>query len=148
MPIVDYKFHPDGTLPTGNEVFVFGSNLGGYHGKGAALVAKEKFGAQYKQGIGYMRDPKTGAACYAIPTKDQRILTLPLDVIRQHIDNFINFASEHPELQFFMTRVGCVLAGYSDADIAPLFQGATSNIIFPGQWAEYIQPECRRTLKG
>jgi hypothetical protein len=127
-----YKFHKDGTLPMNNEIFVFGSNLAGRHGAGAAKIAVQKFGAVYGTGIGL------SGLSYAIPTKDQNIRRLPLSEIKLYIDEFIRL-SNHPILigNFFVTRVGCGLAGYTDSEIAPLFKGA-KNCSFAEEWEKYL----------
>lgn len=109
-------------------VFVFGSNLAGRHGAGAALWARENKGAIYGQGVGMQGDS------YAIPTKDEHLETLPLDVIGAHVEQFLIFAENHPELKFQVTRVGCGLAGYNDDDIAPMFDGAPPNCVLPDGW--------------
>jgi len=101
-----------------NEIFVFGSNLLGVHGAGAALLAYTEFGAAWGVGVGL-----TGNS-YALPTKDRFIETLPLDVIRDYIFEFIAFARDNPHLHFLVTSVGCGLAGYTPRDIAPFFQEA------------------------
>lgn len=111
-----------------NEIFVFGSNMAGIHGAGAALFAKKLFGA--KQGIGYGLVGKT----FAIPTKDQHIQTLPLSKVKQYIDSFLNEAKKLPNLNFLVTRVGCGLAGFKDEQIAPLFKDSTDNVLLPEQW--------------
>jgi len=98
-----------------NEVFVFGSNLSGRHGGGAARLAAEKFGATFGVGVGH--EGRT----YALPTKDEKIQTLPLLEIEKHVGNFIVYAAAHPELTFLVTQIGCGLAGYTPAEIAPLF---------------------------
>jgi hypothetical protein len=113
-------------------IFVFGSNLAGRHGKGAALYARENHGAVY--GVG--RGP-TGDA-YAIPTKDKTLQRLPLMLIAGHVSEFLDYAVEHAWLEFMVTRIGCGLAGYSDSDIAPMFQGAPSNCIMPDEWLPYL----------
>lgn len=98
-----------------NEIFVFGSNYAGRHGKGAALTALRKFGAKNGQGTGLM------GQCYGIPTKDRNLNVLPLMSIKTQIAKFLLFALEHPELHFIVTPIGCGLAGYKPKDIAPLF---------------------------
>ena len=113
-------------------VFVFGSNLAGRHGKGAALAARRLHGAQYGVGTG-----PTGNA-YAIPTKDahRTLRVLPLEEINKHVVEFVRYAKTHPELQFDVTRIGCGYAGYCDADIAPMFAGAPANCMLPDGWRE------------
>jgi len=110
-------------------IFVFGSNLAGRHGKGAALHARQNCGAIYGQGEGLQ------GQSYAIPTKDARLRTLPLGIIAVHINNFILFARSRPDLEFEVTRIGCGLAGYNDLEIAPLFRGAPDNCELPLGWA-------------
>lgn len=114
------RWHEDGELPTRGQVFVFGSNLAGRHGAGAALIANSRYGAVLGHGIGYQGMPPTH--CYAIPTKDERLNVLDLATIRRHVRDFIEFAHDRPDLQFFITRVGCGLAGYKNEDIAPMFE--------------------------
>lgn len=126
------RFHPDNTLPKDGWVFVFGSNLGGRHGKGAAKVAHINFGAEYGVGQG-----RTGNA-YAIPTKAKNLDTLPLDSIKTSVAEFISYAQAHQNELFFVTRIGCVLAGYEDHEIAPLFAKAPMNCSFPEPWAPHF----------
>lgn len=110
------------------EIFVFGSNLAGRHGAGAAVTARIHYGARYGEGIG-----RTGNA-YAIPTKGRELDTLPLPTIRAFVLDFLRYAKEHPELDFRVTRIGCGLAGYKDADIAPMFSGCPANCRLPPEW--------------
>ena len=104
------------------EIFVFGSNLAGMHGGGAARVAHRKFGAEWGVGIGL-----TGQT-YAIPTMQGGVET-----IAPYVDEFIEFASNHKELKFYVTRIGCGIAGFHDEEMAPLFRNALGepNIILP-----------------
>ena len=108
-----------------NEIFVFGSNLKGMHGGGAAYVAYRKFGAIMGQGVGLQ------GQSYAIPTMQGGVET-----IRPYVDEFIAFAKEHKELTFLVTRIGCGIAGFVDAEIAPLFVKAhdIENIVLPEGW--------------
>lgn len=110
-----------------HEIFVFGSNLAGIHGAGAAMLAYSYFGAVWGSGEGLM------GKSYAIPTKDRHIMTRPLCDIEKSVSTFICFAKEHPKLHFLVTQVGCGLAGYSSFDIAPLFKNAPAlvNISLP-----------------
>ncbi len=133
-----YKYHKDGTLPDEDAdhmiVFVFGSNLGGVHGAGAAKKALQSYGAVYGKGIGLHGDS------YAIPTKDSNIETLSLDDIEMHVNSFKRYAKQMSRLniEFFVTRIGCGLAGYKDSDIAPLFKDSPSNCNFPEEWRKYL----------
>lgn len=113
-------------------IFVFGSNLAGRHGKGAALFARQHHGAIYGQGVGLQGDS------FAIPTKDQFLRTLPLPVIKEYVDGFREFASENPDWSFQLTAIGCGLAGYKPADIAPMFDRAPANIALPREFADYL----------
>lgn len=115
-----------------NEVFVFGSNLAGFHGGGAASVAHCKFGAVWGQGVGLQ------GQSYAIPTMQGGVET-----IRPYVDEFIVFAKQHPELTFLVTRIGCGIAGFADEDIAPLFKEALSvdNIILPATFIDVLDSE-------
>lgn len=105
-----------------DEIFVFGSNLEGMHGGGAAYYAFRHFGAVMGCGVG-MRGQS-----YAIPTMQGGV-----DTIKPYVDEFINFASAHPELFFYVTRIGCGIAGFRERDIAPLFMGAAGldNVCLP-----------------
>ncbi|MBX9900999.1 MAG: hypothetical protein K2Y28_09475 [Burkholderiaceae bacterium] len=107
------------------QIFVFGSNRAGRHGKGAALHAIQHHGAIYGQGEGLQ------GQSYAIPTKDENIRTLPLRCIAIEVEKFKKFAAEHPELSFNVTAIGCGLAGYIPEQIAPMFSGLTSNVLLP-----------------
>ncbi len=109
-------------------IFVFGSNLAGRHGAGAALYARRYYGAIYGQGKGRQGNS------YGIPTKDQKLSTLPLDVIRQEVNVFIKYAQDHPHEKFFVTRIGCGLAGYKNEDIAPMFLDAPDNCVLDNAW--------------
>lgn len=131
------KWHEDGTSPKpGSSVFVFGSNLAGIHGAGAAREAANKFGALYGSGQGW----QPGNQSYAIPTKDRRLRTLPLGEIKLYIDEFVRLTQSPFVLNsgYWVTRVGCGLAGYQDHEIAPLFRGA-QNCSFPLPWRQYLE---------
>ena len=126
-----YKFHRDGTLPQNGEVFVFGSNLAGIHGAGAAKVALDKYGALWGKGVGLH------GMTYAIPTKDEFINTLPLHEIKEFVEQFVSDSNFYEDGQYFVTRVGCGLAGYKDEQIAPMFKGA-KNCSFAEEWKQYL----------
>ena len=113
-----------------NEVFVFGSNLQGMHGSGAARIARLNFGAVMGQGVGLQ------GQSYAIPTMQGGVNT-----IKPYVDEFVAFAKQHPELTFLVTKIGCGIAGFTEAEIAPLFAGAVDveNIHLPKDfWTELI----------
>ena len=105
-----------------DEVFVFGSNLAGMHGGGAARVAFRQFGAVMGCGVGLR------GQSYAIPTMQGGVET-----IKPYVDGFIAFAKSHPELFFYVTRIGCGIAGFKDKEIAPLFSAAmdVENVCLP-----------------
>lgn len=109
-------------------IFVFGSNLAGRHGKGAALTAYQAYGAVYGKGQGFQ------GRSYAIPTKDLFLKTLPLERIKVYVNTFIEFARKNPDMRFTVTRIGCGLAGYKDEDIAPMFAEAPYNCSLPEGW--------------
>jgi len=125
-----HRFTPDRIdhLKKG-QIFVFGSNIQGHHGGGAARVAMEKFGAVYGQGDGLQ------GQSYAISSMEG------LDNMKQHVDDFVQFAKQHPELTFLVTRIGCGIAGYTVAQVAPLFVAAVDveNIWLPKEfWNELV----------
>jgi len=133
-------YHKDGTLPENGEIWVFGSNLAGIHGAGAAKVARFKFDAKMHMGVGL-----TGHS-YAIPTKDQTVMhTLPSNVIEGYVNQFCQFTQLVSDVtmvrgfpSFFVTRVGCGLAGLPDYVIAPMFKEAV-NCSFAEEWREYLE---------
>lgn len=108
-----------------NEVFVFGSNLEGIHGGGAALTAYKKFGAIWGQGTGLQ------GQSYGIPTMQGGVET-----IKPYVDEFIQFAKEHPNLKFLVTPIGCGIAGFKPSQIASLFKEAKNifNIYLPKEF--------------
>ncbi len=113
-----------------NEIFVFGSNLAGSHGGGAAYAAYRKFGAIWGQGVGLQ------GQSYAIPTMQGGVET-----IKPYVDEFIEFAKQHPELKFFVTKIGCGIAGFRIGEIAPLFANAVDveNIILPKEFVDWYE---------
>lgn len=111
-------------LNDGKHVFVFGSNLAGRHGAGAALNAKAFWGAINGQGQG----PQGNS--YAIPTKDENLQSLPLQEVGKWVGTFLDFVYDNPDVTFLVTPVGCGLAGYTEDEIRPMFTGAPSNCIF------------------
>ena len=108
-----------------DEISVFGSNLAGMHGGGAARMACRCFGAVWGQGVGLQ------GQSYAIPTMQGGVET-----IRPYVDEFIDFARRHPHLKFLVTEIGCGIAGFTPDEIAPLFAAAVSveNIWLPARF--------------
>ena len=108
-----------------NEIFVFGSNLAGMHGGGAARLAYNRFGAIWGQGVGLQ------GQSYGIPTMQGGVET-----IKPYVDEFIEFARLHPEYKFFVTKIGCGIAGFREDEIAPLFKDAidVENVILPKEF--------------
>lgn len=119
-------------------VFTFGSNRRGIHGAGAARYAAQHKGARGGVGEGYFDGPRGG--CYALPTKDSPSSPSAWADIENAATRFLSFTESRPDLTFIVTRLGCGLAGYSDADMAPLFQGAPSNCLLPGRWNHVLNP--------
>lgn len=112
------------------EVFVFGSNLEGHHGGGAARTALMKFGAVYGQGVGLQ------GQSYAIPTMHGGVGS-----IAPYVNEFIEFARSHPEKFFYVTRIGCGIAGFTDEQIAPLFLKALNlhNVFLPESFVRVLE---------
>ena len=106
------------TILQSDEIFVFGSNLAGMHGGGAARLAYQKFGAIWGQGVGLQ------GQSYAIPTMQGGVET-----IRPYVDEFIEFARLHPQLEFLVTEIGCGIAGFTPTEIAPLFEHSRAEIL-------------------
>lgn len=113
-----------------NEIFVFGSNLAGMHGGGAAALAYRRWGAVWGQGVGIQ------GQCYAIPTMHGGV-----DKIKPYVDEFIEYARNHSEYDFLVTEIGCGIAGFVPADIAPLFAEAldVQNIYLPQRFLDVLE---------
>jgi len=118
---------------TEDQLFVFGSNLAGIHGAGAAKFAHKELAAAWGCGMGY-----TGG-CYAIATKDLRIKTLSLHLIEQQVMLFKKLAFEDVRFDYVVTKIGTGLAGYTDDEIAPMFKLAPDNCLFHKDWKEYLE---------
>lgn len=132
------KFTPENiTELKENEIIVIGTNLAGIHGAGAAKFAHKRFGLKLGFGEGLDENSK----CYAFPTKDEDIETLPLHVIKDKVLNLYSCAASNPNKIFLLTKVGCGLAGYKCEEIAEQFRNhkyIPENIIFPREFAEII----------
>lgn len=112
------------------DVFVFGSNLAGIHGAGAAKRARLAYGAKVGVGIGLE------GRSYALPTKDKWLMTLPNEQIQKYIREFCRFAEANPGKRFFLTKVGCGLAGLSESLVTLMFirESPPLNVIIPEDW--------------
>jgi len=104
------------------QVFVFGSNIEGHHIAGAAKQAYEQFGAIWGVGVGL------AGKSYAIPTMGDWV------DLQTYVEQFKEFAKDNPDKEFLLTRIGCGIAGYSDAEIKPLFDDAPKNVVKPKEW--------------
>lgn len=122
-----------------DDIFVFGSNLQGLHGDGAARVAFRKFGAVWGQGVGIQ------GQSYAIPTMQGGVET-----IKPYIDEFIKLAREWDQNRFYVTRIGCGIAGFTDEEIAPLFDEAYDlyNVCLPKSFADIIERNRNLSVKS
>ena len=117
------------------EIFVFGSNLAGMHGGGSAAHAHQSLGAEWGVGVGRTGD------CYAIPTLDKDLKQLELYDIEAHVRDFIDYARFNPELIFRIVAIGCGIAGFKPADIAPMFTNYPPNCILPDEFLSILQAE-------
>lgn len=132
------KYTPENIVSLNqDEVFVFGSNLAGKHAGGAARIACMCFGAIWGQGVGLQ------GQSYAIPTMQGGTET-----IKPYVDEFISFAKDHRELTFYVTRIGCGIAGFTDEQIAPLFDAAFDlpNVVLPESFSHIIN-HARQTCR-
>ena len=122
---IKYELHHD-------LIFVFGSNLAGRHGAGAAKQALLEFRAIYGRGVGLQ------GSGYAIPTKDQHLKVLALKQIQKHVNTFLQFHKDNPDLYFFLTAIGTGYAGYKHSQIAPMFKGVQNSWISQ-HWKPYLK---------
>jgi hypothetical protein len=126
---------------TTRRIFVFGSNLSGIHGGGAARYAYDHYGAEWGVGEGLTGD------CYALPTKEANVRDArSVADISQSVARFLEFAAAHPELTLHVTRVGCGLAGFVDEQIAPMFFDAGSNCEFDPAWSKFNLQSWKETM--
>jgi hypothetical protein len=116
-----------------NTVFVFGSNMAGLHAGGAARTALEHFGAVEGVGRGW------SGQSYAIPTMNEHLQQMPLSQIQHYIDDFKIYTKNHPKNKYFLTSVGCGIAGYKVEEIAPMFKGISHNVIFPQSFRPFVE---------
>lgn len=116
-------------------IFVFGSNGAGRHGKGASKFALNFCGAQYGNPFGLQ------GKSFAIPTKNAEMRVLPLAEIESYIRQFLHFAVQNPQLTFYIAPIGTGLAGYTDIQIAPMFKDAPPNCVLPSNWKVQDVPQ-------
>jgi hypothetical protein len=121
----------------GKDCFCFGSNEAGIHGAGAAHDAYTKYGAKWGIGVGHQGNS------YAIPTKDKNVRTLPLTSISDYVNDFILYAEKNPDITFYVTKIGCGLAGHSQYNIAPMFIPSLKldNVKLPRDFLNIISPK-------
>lgn len=115
-----------------HDIFVFGSNLAGRHGKGSAREAVLKHGAIHGVPWGLQGDS------YAIPTKFADLTTLPLEIIQWHVEIFELFALVTPQFRYNVVEIGCGLAGYKPEQIRPLFKYRPQNVILPQRFLWHV----------
>lgn len=131
------RYTPENITKLGeDDIFVFGSNLAGMHGGGAARVAWQKFGAVWGQGVGLQ------GQSYAIPTMQGGV-----DTIKPYVDEFLDVAYECDQNTFYVTRIGCGIAGFTDEQIAPLFDRALDmyNVVLPESFVKIIEARRRNS---
>ena len=116
-------------------VFVFGSNEAGLHGAGAAKHAQLHYGA--RMGFSYGHEGRS----FAIPTKDEFLNTLPLEIIHAYVMGFLAYALSKRKLTFYVTAIGTGLAGYRHQDIAPMFVDHPTNVQFDEAWRPFLPKE-------
>lgn len=116
-------------------VFVFGSNELGQHYGGGSIFAMKNHGAAFGVGVGFHGNS------YAIPTQDVNFVTLPIDIIREYVNAFFNFAKTNHSMKFNVIRIGCGNAGYTDNDMAHLFNDAPENVRLPQEWKGIVKGE-------
>ncbi|AOA58639.1 A1S_2505 family phage non-structural protein [Acinetobacter larvae] len=131
---MSYQYHDETIIRhlASNTFFVFGSNLAGTHAGGAAKIALQHFGASKGVGRGW------AGQSFAIPTMNEHLQQMPLSQIQHYIDDFKTYVQHHPHITFFITAVGCGVAGYKVAEIAPMFKGIAHNVIFPESFRPFV----------
>lgn len=130
-----YQYHDESIIKDLPEdtVFVFGSNMAGTHQGGAAKIALLHFGATKGVGRGW------AGQSYAIPTMNEHLQQMPLSQIEHYVDDFKIYTKHHPKIKYFLTSVGCGVAGYTVEEIAPMFKGISNNVIFPASFRPFVE---------
>jgi hypothetical protein len=132
---MSYRYHDENIIKSLPEdtVFVFGSNLAGQHAGGAARTALENFGAMTGVGRGW------SGQSFAIPTMNEHLQQMPLSQIQHYIDDFKIYTKNHPKITYFITSIGCGIAGYTTEEIAPMFKGISHNVILPHSFRPFVE---------
>ncbi|MBU3848099.1 MAG: hypothetical protein H9855_14240 [Candidatus Acinetobacter avistercoris] len=132
---MSYQYHDESIIKslTEDTVFVFGSNLAGTHAGGAAKTALLHFGAIKGVGRGW------SGQSYAIPTMNEHLQQMPLSQIQHYIEDFKIYTKNHPKIKYFITSLGCGVAGYKVEEIAPMFKGISKNVIFPASFRPFVE---------
>ena len=130
-----YRYHDETIVKSLPEdtIFVFGSNMAGTHAGGAAKTAHLHFGAMKGVGRGW------SGQSFAIPTMNEHLQQMPLSQIQHYIDDFKIYTKNHPKSKYFVTSVGCGVAGYKVEEIAPMFKGISHNVIFPASFRPFVE---------
>ena len=130
-----YHYHDESIVKNLAEdtIFVFGSNMAGQHAGGAARTALEHFGAMNGIGRGW------AGQSFAIPTMNEHLQQMPLSQIQHYVDDFKIYTKNHPKTKYFITSIGCGVAGYKVEEIAPMFKGISSNVIFPISFRPFVE---------
>lgn len=142
---MSYHYHDETIIKALPEdsVFVFGSNLAGTHQGGAAKIAHQHFGAMKGVGRGW------SGQSFAIPTMNEHLQQMPLSQIQHYIEDFKIYTQNHPKIKYFITAIGCGVAGYKVEEIAPMFKGISHNVIFPASFRPFVEktlPKLTQTL--
>ena len=130
-----YQYHDESIIKNLAEdtVFVFGSNMAGTHQGGAAKIALNHFGATKGVGRGW------AGQSFAIPTMNEHLQQMPLSQIQHYVEDFKIYTKNHPKTKYFITAVGCGVAGYKVEEIAPMFKGISHNVIFPVSFRPFVE---------
>lgn len=130
-----YHYHDETIIKNlpDDTIFVFGSNMAGTHQGGAAKTALLHFGATKGVGRGW------AGQSFAIPTMNEHLQQMPLSQIQHYIEDFKIYTKNHPKMKYFITAVGCGVAGYKVEEIAPMFKGISRNVIFPVSFRPFVE---------
>lgn len=124
-------------------IFVFGSNVQGEHVGGAALFAFQNCGATYRKGFGFQGGSYAIPTCIRLTDKDGIRYTKPFDNVNQikpYVDLFANDAEQYPNMTFYVTKIGCGIAGFKANEVAELFRPCLymENVVLPEEFVRYL----------